>query len=91
MRCFALLASLLPLLSAASPLPAADIAKRNNDHHYQIDPKCPEGTTPGFEVYTARYNVPAKEFHAKVGSFYDEVWYVSIFADVQDVEVIQKV
>ncbi|CBQ69656.1 conserved hypothetical protein [Sporisorium reilianum SRZ2] len=75
---FALLASLLPLLSAASPLPATDLAARNNGHHYKIDPKCPAGTTPGFEVYTARYDVPAKEFYAKVGSFYDEVWYIGL-------------
>lgn len=75
---FGLIAGLLPLLSAASPLPATDLAARNNN--YKIDPKCPAGTTPGFEYYTARYNVPAKLFYEKVGSFYDEVWYVSILA-----------
>ncbi|KAJ1018020.1 hypothetical protein NDA16_004889 [Ustilago loliicola] len=70
----------MPLLSAASPLPStSDIASRNNDgHHYKVDPKCPAGTTPGFEVYTARYNVPAKDFYAKVGSFFDEVWYIGL-------------
>ena len=73
---FGLITGLLPLLSAASPLPATDLAARNI--YYEFDPKCPAGTTPGFEYYTARYNVPAKEFYDKVGSFYDEVWYVSI-------------
>lgn len=75
-----LLAGILPLLSAASPLPSSsEIASRNKGgHHYKVDPECPAGTTPGFEVYTARYDNPAKEFYAKVGSFFDEVWYVSI-------------
>ena len=78
----ALFTSILPLLGAASPLPAADVAAHNQDHHYKVDPKCPAGTTPGFEVYTARYDVPAKEFYAKVGSFFDEVWYVSIISSL---------
>ena len=75
-------ASILPLLATASPLPSSDLAARNQDHHYKVDPKCPAGTTPGFEVYTARYDVPAKEFYAKVGSFFDEVWYVSIISSL---------
>lgn len=74
-----LVAGLIPLPSTASPLPATDVEARNkNGHHYKIDPKCPAGTTPGFQVYTARYHVPAKEFYVKVGSFFDQVWYVSI-------------
>lgn len=55
----------------------ADITVQNSGQHYKVDPKCPPGTTPGFEVYTARYDVPAKDFFEIVGSFYDEVWYVS--------------
>lgn len=76
----AFLVGLLPLLSRASPLPATDVEARNNGHHYKVDPQCPAGTTPGFEVYTARFDVPAKEFYAKVGSFYDETWYVSVLS-----------
>lgn len=29
-------------------------------------------------MYTARYDVPAQQFYAKVGSFYDEVWYIGL-------------
>lgn len=66
----------LPLFSAASPLSSA--SKNSYKFHYKVDPKCPSGTTPGFEVYTARYDVPAKKFYEKVGSFFDETWYVSM-------------
>lgn len=75
------LVALLPMMSAASPLPAIDLVGRTNKQIMKIDPKCPPGTTPGFEVYTARYDVPAKEFFAKVGSFFDEEWYVSLIRD----------
>ncbi|EST08576.1 hypothetical protein PSEUBRA_001646 [Kalmanozyma brasiliensis GHG001] len=75
---FALLTALLPLLGATSPVPATELAARNKNPPYYRDPECPAGTTPGFEFFTARYDVPAKEFYAKVGSFYDEVWYIGL-------------
>ncbi|KAG6822291.1 hypothetical protein H0H92_014409, partial [Tricholoma furcatifolium] len=43
--------------------------------HGTDDPKCPEGTYPGFETNVWQYNVPAAEFINKTGSFFKAEWF----------------
>ncbi|KAG6901821.1 hypothetical protein C0995_007528 [Termitomyces sp. Mi166 len=40
------------------------------------DPKCPEGTYPGFESNVWQFNAPAAEFINKTGSFLHSEWYI---------------
>ncbi|KJA21410.1 hypothetical protein HYPSUDRAFT_42057 [Hypholoma sublateritium FD-334 SS-4] len=40
-----------------------------------LDPECPTGLHPGFEVSTFRYNVPAQNFFDATGSFFQGEWY----------------
>lgn len=77
MRFSTLLAVTIALASTAfsSPVPA-QLEERNFNR--KIDPECPAGTTPGFESYTARYAAPPQQFFDKVGSFFDETWYIGL-------------
>lgn len=77
MRYFTLLAGVAAFASTtlSSPVPAPHVERNFNR---KIDPECPAGTTSGFETYTARYDVPAQQFFDKVGSFFDETWYIGL-------------
>ena len=50
--------------AASSPLPA-------------LDPSCPNGFLPGFQVNTFQYDVPFAGFEAITKSFFNISWYVS--------------
>lgn len=41
-----------------------------------LDPGCPKGLHPGFEVNTFQYNIPAQKFFNATGSFFQGEWYV---------------
>ncbi|KAG6907378.1 hypothetical protein DXG01_009107 [Tephrocybe rancida] len=40
------------------------------------DPTCPQGTYSGFESNVWQFNVPAREFINKTGSFFHSEWYI---------------
>lgn len=44
-----------------------------------LDLPCPSGFYSGVTITEGQYNVPAKEFYKRVGSFFKAEWYVSIY------------
>ncbi|RDB17320.1 hypothetical protein Hypma_001893 [Hypsizygus marmoreus] len=60
--------AILPLVSVAG--------QTENKHHLDpLDPKCPQGQYPGFEVNTFQFDVPAAKFYDATGSFFHSEWY----------------
>jgi len=63
----------LSLISALAS--AASVAPPSPKNTGNLDPSCPEGSTPGFEVDTYKFDQPLSKFYDVVGSFYNASWY----------------